>query len=145
MQTKEHRYWMQKAIHQAEKGKTPFGAVIVNANDECIEAYNTTNIDGATAHAEINVIRKLNQLHFSKANNLRLYSTVEPCPMCMSAIIWANIGQLIYGASIEDASKFGKQIQISSKRIAAQSWYDVQITPNIEVEKCKSLLEKYFG
>jgi tRNA(Arg) A34 adenosine deaminase TadA len=63
----------------------------------------------------------------------------------MSAIIWANIGQLIYGASIEDASKFGKQIQISSKEIAAQSWYDVQITPNIEVEKCKSLLEKYFG
>ncbi|MFN2261051.1 MAG: nucleoside deaminase [Psychroflexus sp.] len=138
-----NEYWMQKAIEQAKLGHTPFGALIVNEKGEYIEAYNTTKLDGPTAHAELNVIKKLKQLHFTDAKNLILYTTVEPCPMCMSAIIWAGIGHVIYGASIADAAKFGKQIHISSEAIAEKSWYSVHLQSGVARAQCMALFEVF--
>ena len=89
---KDHTYWMEKAISQAKISNTPYGAVIVNQENNFIQAYNTVATDGATAHAEINALNKLKDLHYDEAQNLTLYTTVEPCPMCMSAIVWAGIG-----------------------------------------------------
>lgn len=141
MNKKDHRYWMHKAIAQAKMDGNPFGAVIVNEDDQCIEAFNTTKADGPTAHAEMNVIQKLKQLQYSKSQDLTLYSTVEPCPMCMSAIVWTGIGQLIFGASIADATKFGSQIQIPSKEVAERSWRNIQITSGVERDKCVALFK----
>ena len=138
---KQHKYWMQKAITEAETGVTAFGALIVNNDDEYISAFNTTKHDGPTAHAEINVIQKLKQLEYTDAKKLTLYSTVEPCPMCMSAIVWAGIGKVVFGASIEDASEVGHQINITSQEIADQSWFEIYIEGGIEREKCKQLLK----
>lgn len=139
MITKDHNYWMRKAIDISKNGMTPFGALIVNDKDEYIEAFNTTKQDGPTAHAEINAIRKLKQLNHTDARKLTLYSTVEPCPMCMSAIVWAGIGKVVFGASIEDASEFGHQINITSQEVANQSWYHISIKGGVERDKCKRL------
>lgn len=138
---KNEEYWMQKAIEQAKLGKTPFGAVIVNENDECVAAFNTTKKDGATAHAEMNAIKKLHQLPYTNTKKLRLYTTVEPCPMCMSAIVWAGIGKVIYGASIHDAAQVGKQINIRCEEVAEKSWYAIEILAGIKKEDCIVLLK----
>jgi len=138
---KNQEYWMNKAIDKSIEGNTPFGALIVNEKDEHISAFNTTKQDGPTAHAEINVIQKLKQLDFTDAKKLTLYSTVEPCPMCMSAIVWAGIGNVVFGATIKDASEVGHQINISSHEVADKSWYDILIISEIERERCKQLLK----
>ena len=138
---KNQEYLMNKAIEKSIAGKTPFGAVIVNEKGEHVGAFNTTKEDGPTAHAEINVIQKLKQLNYTDAKKLTLYSTVEPCPMCMSAIVWAGIGKVVFGATIEDASEIGHQINITSQQVADQSWYDILITGGVEREKCKQLLK----
>ena len=136
---KEHTYWMEKAISQAKISNTPYGAVIVNQEKNFIQAYNTVANDGATAHAEMNALNKLKDLHYDEAQNLTLYTTVEPCPMCMSAIVWAGIGTVVFGASIEDASQFGKQIFIKSDEVVQQSWYDVSLVKNVNRESCLAL------
>jgi tRNA(Arg) A34 adenosine deaminase TadA len=141
MMTKDHTYWMRKAITISKDKKTPYAAIIVNETDDYIAAFNTTKQDGPTAHAEINAIQKLKQLNVNDAKKLRLYSTVEPCPMCMSAIVWAGIGEVVFGAIIEDASEFGQQITISSQDVANQSWYPIKIKGRIEREECKRLFK----
>ena len=136
---KDHEYWMDKAISQAKLSDTPYGAVVVNRDDDFIKAYNTVATDGATAHAEMNALYKLQELNYEEAKNLTLYTTVEPCPMCMSAVVWAGIGTVVYGASIDDAAQFGNQIFISSDEVVRQSWYDLALVKGIERDNCMQL------
>lgn len=142
MNPKDHQYWMNKAIEQAKIGSTPFGAVIVNDQQQHVEAFNTTKLDGPTAHAEINAIQKLGALNYKDARQLTLYTTVEPCPMCMSAIVWAGVGAVVYGASIADASVYGRQIHITSEEVAKNSWYTIVLKSGIEKERCIELFKK---
>ena len=134
-----HDYWMHKAIEQAKLGDSPFGAILVKSPQEFVAAYNTTGKDGPHAHAEMNVIQHVRQLRPYASKNLKLYSTVEPCPMCMSALVWAGIGHLIYGASINDAAQFGHQIHISSQEIANIAWYPIEITQEMNRKACLNL------
>jgi tRNA(Arg) A34 adenosine deaminase TadA len=139
MKSKSQEYWMAKAIAKAKLNGTPFGAVIVASDESYIEAYNTVKHDGPTAHAEINAIHNISELEYQNPEQLTLYSTVEPCPMCMSAIVWAGIGKVIYGASIDDAAEFGKQLHISSHNIAKLAWYPIQVEAGISRDKCIKL------
>lgn len=136
-----HNYWMQKAIEQAKLGQTPFGALLVKSKDEYVSAFNTTSTDGPQAHGEMNVIQQLHRLEPYNAKDLKLYTTVEPCPMCMSALVWAGIGHLIYGATIDDAAQFGHQIDIKCQDIADKAWYTINIYSKIEREACKALFQ----
>ena len=142
MSSTHHQYWMNKAIEVAKKGNTPFGALLVNNQKAYIEAYNTTKLDGPVAHAEINVIQKMSTLNFGKPMELTLYTTVEPCPMCISAIVWAGIGQVVYGASIADASQFGHQIHITSKEVIEKSWRQISLIGGVNQEHCLQLFKK---
>jgi tRNA(Arg) A34 adenosine deaminase TadA len=134
-------FWIRAAIDLAQESRTPYGALIVDQGDQYVSGYNTTIHDGATAHAEINAIKKIADLDYNTAEDLTLYTTVEPCPMCMSAIIWAGIGRVVYGTTIEYAQQFGKQIQISAKEVAAASWYPIEITAGIEARACEVLFK----
>ncbi len=136
-----HDFWMQKAIEQARLGKTPFGAIIVKSSTDYISAYNTTSIDGPNAHAELNVIQQIHKLKPYHSQKLKLYTTVEPCPMCMSALVWAGIGYLIYGASIHDAAHYVHQINISCQTIANKAWYDIDITAKVQRQSCLDLFQ----
>ncbi len=106
--------FMEKANDLAEKNlKTnaggPFGACIVKDNKIVGKGNNTVLKDNdPTAHAEINAIRdackKLNTYDLSGCT---IYTTCYPCPMCLSAIIWANIDKVYYGNTKEDAEDIG--------------------------------------
>ncbi|MFT6749629.1 MAG: tRNA(adenine34) deaminase [Flavobacterium sp.] len=134
-----HEFWMKKAIVAAQESKTPYGAIIVNSKGEFIEAFNTVKTDGPIAHAEINVIQKLKKMQAEKKEELILYSTVEPCPMCMSAIIWAGIGTIIYGADIPFAAKYGNQINIRANEIINNSWRNTILIQGVLAKECEIL------
>jgi tRNA(Arg) A34 adenosine deaminase TadA len=87
----------------------PFGALIVRDGAIVAEAVNTvTATSDPTAHAEVNAIRAAAKAlgTFSLAG-CELYTSCEPCPMCLSAAYWARIGQIYYGASAADAARAG--------------------------------------
>jgi guanine deaminase len=88
----------------------PFGAVIIKDNKIVSKAHNTVLKDNdPTCHAEINAIRAASK-KLNSYNNLEdciLYTTGEPCPMCLSAIIWANIKEVYYACTIKDTEKIG--------------------------------------
>jgi tRNA(Arg) A34 adenosine deaminase TadA len=111
------------------KGQTPFGAVITRDNDLVIAAHNvvweTTDI---TAHAEVNALRlACRKLGIVDLKGCTIYSTTEPCPMCFSAIHWANIDRIVYGTSIADAAEAGfNELPISN--------YDMKRLGNSRVE-----------
>ena len=88
----------------------PFGAVIVDKNGNIISEGNNKVICSSdpTAHAEIVAIRNACQkLRTYDLSDYILYTSCEPCPMCLPAIIWANIKQVYFGCSKEDAANIG--------------------------------------
>ena len=87
----------------------PFGCVIVKNNQIIAEGYNkVTETNDPTAHAEIVTIRaacnKLNNFHLK---GTEMYTSCEPCPMCLSAIYWSHIDTIYYGNTRKDAAKIG--------------------------------------
>ncbi|MDR1543926.1 MAG: nucleoside deaminase [Prevotellaceae bacterium] len=105
--------FMKKAISLSQenikKGGGPFGAVIVKDGKILATGCNrvTCNND-PTAHAEVSAIRKAcKKLKNFSLEGCEIYSSCEPCPMCLSAIYWAHIGKLYYGNTKKDAAKIG--------------------------------------
>ncbi len=99
---------LENQKHNFEHGG-PFGAVIVKDGKIIAQAHNTVLKDcDPTAHAEINVIRKAGTvLETNDLSGCILYTSCYPCPMCLSAIIWANIKTVYYGNTKEDAANIG--------------------------------------
>lgn len=108
------RHFMQQAIDQAAQNLTtneggPFGCVIVKDGAVLAAAHNRVlaNHD-ATAHGEVEAIRQAGaQLGTHDLSGCELYTSAMPCPMCLSAIIWANIKVVYYGNSAADADAIG--------------------------------------
>lgn len=105
--------YMQRAIELAEEsvknGGGPFGAVIVKDNQMIAEGSNCVTLNNdPTAHAEVSVIRKAcSTLGTFDLKGCEIYSSCEPCPMCLSAIYWARIDRIYYGCDKNDAKKIG--------------------------------------
>lgn len=106
--------FMELAIKEAyvgiqKKHGGPFGAVIVKGNKVIAKAHNTVLKDkDATCHGEMNAIRKAcKKLKTNSLEGCDIYTTGEPCPMCLNAIRWANISKVYYGCSVEDTDKIG--------------------------------------
>ena len=103
--------FMKKAIdlsiQNIKDSGGPFGCVIVKNNDIIAEGVNrVTSNNDPTAHAEIVAIRNAcNKLNTFNLKGCELYSSCEPCPMCLSAIYWSHIDKVYYGNSREDAAK----------------------------------------
>jgi guanine deaminase len=101
---------IELATENVAKGKGgPFAAVIVRGNRIVGEGVNTvTSTHDPTAHGEVNAIRSaaLALADFSLVG-CELYSSCEPCPMCLAAAYWARIDAIYYGASAADAAKAG--------------------------------------
>jgi Cytosine/adenosine deaminases len=104
----ENKY-MELAIKLSEEnidnGGGPFGAVIVKDGEIIATGTNRVVPDtDPTAHAEINAIRKAcKKIGDFKLTGCTIYSSCEPCPMCLSAIYWAGISKIVYGNTKEDA------------------------------------------
>jgi guanine deaminase len=110
----QHIFFMREAIKESEKNLTtgnggPFGAVIVKDGKIIARGHNEVikNSD-STCHAEIQTIRKACRVLGSyDLGGCELYTSAQPCPMCLSAIIWANIKTVYYGNSAKDAAAVG--------------------------------------
>ena len=104
------RLAIAKTREGIRQGQTPFGACVVSPRGDMMAcAHNvvwaTTDI---TAHAEVHAIRLACRESGSvDLSGATIYATTEPCPMCFSAIHWARIGRIVYGASIADARLAG--------------------------------------
>ena len=100
--------YAKKGIENKEGG--PFGAVIVDTKGNIISSGNNKVLknNDPTAHAEIVAIREAcKKLNTYDLSDYILYTSCEPCPMCLSAIIWANIKEVYYGCTKEDAGEIG--------------------------------------
>lgn len=107
--SKEDEYFMREAIRLSEEnvqnGGGPFGAVITLEGKLVATGVNRVVPDNdPTAHAEVRAIRAACQkLGTFKLEGCTIYSSCEPCPMCLSAIYWAGIKRLCYGNTKQDA------------------------------------------
>jgi guanine deaminase len=113
MEERKNKEIMRKAIRMSienvEKGGGPFAALVVR-DDEIVSAgvNSVAEDDDPTAHAEINAIRSAAQkLGRFKLNDCVLYTTCEPCPMCLGAVYWSGIPTVFYGNSRDDAGEYG--------------------------------------
>lgn len=104
---------MRRAIKLSEQsvrsGGGPFGAVIAKDGNIIAEGNNrvTLNID-PTAHAEVSAIRNAcQQLKTFDLSGCEIYTSCEPCPMCLGAIYWAHIDKIYYGCDRKDARNIG--------------------------------------
>lgn len=121
---------MQLAIEESKANITnnyknggPFGAVIVK-NGKIIALAHNTVIESAdaTAHAEINAIRQASKiLNTNDLSGCTLYTSAEPCPMCLSAIIWANIKDVYYANTRKDADNIGFRDDVIYKYINGEN------------------------
>jgi guanine deaminase len=112
--TDQKAYFMQEAIRLSiEKMEAgfggPFGAVVVRDGQIIAKGYNNVlATNDPTAHAEIEVIRKACQaLGTFQLSDCELYTSCEPCPMCLGAIYWARPRKVYYANTKDDAAKAG--------------------------------------
>lgn len=144
---------MQYAIDEARRTMRegiggPFGATIVNSKTGEIlsVASNTVLRDNdPTAHAEINAIRKAcKKLNSRDLSEYILYTTGHPCPMCLSAIIWANISTVYYGCEPHDADSIGFRDEFIYDFIKGNNADDsiLKLIP-LNKSRCISLFNEY--
>lgn len=112
--TEEDKKFMQRAIDLAKEGMTanaggPFGAVVVKNGVIVGEGYNkVTSTNDPTAHAEVTAIRNAcKALNTFQLDDCIIYTSCEPCPMCLGAIYWARPKMVYFGCDREDAAAIG--------------------------------------
>lgn len=111
--TTQDKAFMREAIRLADEsvrnGGGPFGAVIVKDGEIIAGSSNSVTLDNdPTAHAEVNSIRQAcRKLGTFDLSGTVIYSSCEPCPMCLGAIYWARISRIYYGNNRKDARNIG--------------------------------------
>jgi guanine deaminase len=110
--TEQDEYFMSRAISLAQKGMDenrggPFGAVVVLNGEIVGEGFNqVTSTNDPTAHAEVMAIREAcRKLGSFQLDNCTIYTSCEPCPMCLGAIYWARPERVFYACTREDAAQ----------------------------------------
>ncbi len=140
-------YWMHQAILQAKKaaenGEIPVGAILIDENGILAAAGNSPiHNQDPTAHAEIIVIRKAaEQLANYRLPGTTLYVTLEPCVMCMGAMIQARIERLVYGAT---DPKSGAVTSVYAIGNDGYLNHKIEIRSGVLAEQCSTLLTSFF-
>lgn len=102
-----------------------FGALIVNTKtgERLMRATNVVMRESdPSSHAEVRTVRlACKKLTSPRLTGYTLYSTCEPCPMCMANALWARLDRVVYGATIADANRHYLQIQVPAKEVARRS------------------------
>ncbi|OGU06379.1 MAG: tRNA-specific adenosine deaminase [Gemmatimonadetes bacterium RBG_16_66_8] len=142
--------FMQLAIARARegiaRGQTPFGACITRKGAVVSCEHNgvwaTTDV---TAHAEIRAIREAcRRLDTIDLAECVIYSTCEPCPMCFSAIHWARIERIVFGASIADAKATGfSELTVSNTVMKQQGGSPVMLEEGLLRDDCLALFREW--
>lgn len=95
------------AEENVDRGGGPFGAVIVKDGEVVATGANSVTLtNDPTAHAEVNAIRRAcHDLQTFSLKGCVIYSSCEPCPMCLSALYWAGVSRIFFGNTKEDADR----------------------------------------
>jgi len=138
---------MKVAIEQAylalEVGEVPVGAVLVYDQKIISKSYNKTivNVD-STSHAEINVIREAERLTNNyRLNNCSLYVTLEPCIMCLGAIINSRISRVVFGAY---DSKLFHKVDYSFLKQERKLNHQIELVGGVMETVCSNILKDFF-
>jgi tRNA(adenine34) deaminase len=126
--------FMRLALAEAARGDFPFGAVITKGDRVLSSGHNSgKTMNDPTAHGEMMAIH-----HFvaerpaSELQGATLYTTGEPCPMCMGAIIWCGISRVVFAASIDELATRIGQIMVTSRFLAeAAPFANVETTGGV--------------
>jgi len=137
--------FMRMAIDEARQADFPFGAVIVRDGAVIARGRNLgrTNRD-PTAHGEMVAIRRCLADHGPAAlRGSTLYTSGEPCAMCMGAIIWCHVGRLVFAASVAQLASKIDQIMISSAEVAAKApFVPISIIGGVLADEAMALFAK---
>ena len=142
--------FMQKAKNNAQEGISkkeggPFGAIILDKEGNIISNGNNKVIKNTdpTVHAEIIAIREAcKKLKTYDLSEYTLYTSCEPCPMCLSAIIWANIKQVYYGCTKKDAGEIGFRDDMIYEYLKGKN-KDLIKLEELDREDCLEVFKKY--
>ncbi|BBI01212.1 tRNA-specific adenosine deaminase [Buchnera aphidicola (Nipponaphis monzeni)] len=143
MNKKKDIYWIKNALylakHAESKGEVPVGAVLVLNDKKISEGWNCSILSkDPTAHAEIIALRKGAQiLNNYRLVNTTLYVTLEPCLMCLGAILNSRIKKLVYGACDNTNNKKNFWKILLRKNV-------IEVTNNILHNKCSYLIKNFF-
>jgi tRNA(adenine34) deaminase len=134
--------FMRMALAEARRADFPFGAVIVRDGNVIARGRNLGRTrDDPTAHGEMVAIRSGLAAHGSKAlRGSTLYTSGEPCAMCMGAILWCHFGRLVFAASIDQLATRIDQIMISSAELASRATFSpISITGGVLADEAMAL------
>ncbi|MCD4703115.1 MAG: nucleoside deaminase [Methanosarcinaceae archaeon] len=142
--------FMEIAIREAREGMDqneggPFGAVVIRDDSVISAAHNEVlKTNDPSAHAEILAIRRASAiLERFDLSDCEIYTTSQPCPMCLSAICWARIKKIYYGTTTTNVTEIG----FDDDRIYRMLRGDTENLPinceNIDSDQCEPLLQEW--
>lgn len=141
-------HWMQLALEQAqqaaEAGEVPVGAVLVNQHNELLAAGHNQPISShdPTAHAEIMVLRQAAKtIQNYRLIDTTLYVTLEPCVMCVGAMVHARVKRLVYGAE-----EYKTGAILSSCKLLDESHFNhkIEIKSGVLQQQCADIMSDFF-
>jgi guanine deaminase len=141
----EDEKFMRLALAEAARGDFPFGTAIVRDGKVLATGHNKgITTDDPTAHGEMVAIRNFLAGHpAALLRGTTLYTSGEPCPMCMGAIVWCGIARVVFAASNEELSARIGQIMVTSRAIAdATPFATISITGGVLAAEALALFEK---
>ncbi len=143
-----HEYFMQMAIDQAmaaaQMDEVPVGAVIVDAHGQVIarDHNRTISLCDPSAHAEMNVLRAAaRRLKNYRLLSTTLYVTVEPCAMCMGALVHARVKTVVYGAFDPKWGAAGSLYHLGQD---TRLNHQIEIIQGICEDRCRFVIQSFF-
>ena len=141
------QFWMQRAIELAQlaesQGEVPVGAVLVKDDQIIGEGYNSPiSTNDPTAHAEIRALRDAAaRIGNYRLLNTTLYVTLEPCLMCVGAIVHARVSEVVYGASEPKTGAVGSVFDVLTSPVHN---HQVATRGGIMASECAGLMKDFF-
>lgn len=147
MLERDHNFYLREALKEARQALTedevPIGAVIIFDDQIIARAHNQKErLKDPTAHAEmIALTQTASYLDNWRLTGTTLYVTVEPCPMCASALVQARVSTLVYGTNDSRMGACGSVWNLISNEASDQQ---IKVIPGILSNECRNLLQDFF-
>lgn len=142
--------FMEAAIAEAREGINngdggPFGAVVVKDGEIVASGHNRVlKNNDSTCHGEIDAIRKAEaKLKTYDLSGCEIYTTSEPCPMCLAAIMWANISKVYYGCTLDDNEKIGFRDEKFDEMMGGRAGLPEGFLEERDREDCLAVFDEY--
>ena len=144
--------FMKVAIEEAREGihsghGGPFGAVVVKDGKIIGQGHNmVVKNNDPTCHGEVSAIRDAcKNLNSFDLKGAEIYTTGEPCPMCLGAILWSNIEKIYYGCTINENDMIGFRDEVFYKNLSISTEKMKDKIVQIDHDECLELFKEYMG